>query len=638
MIKDNKILKKTTVDDLLLFVDLVYRKEIILSGYKYTISDIAIKEYCNDIVNTKEKDEWEISELKISLEEVETQLKEKKQNEKKAIATIESRKEILMEFINIYNEYILEWITDVLFTSFNEIYLQSFFKRVNKDDLLLKQTDITILTDLKIIHTVLSSYLSNIRETSELNDSNYILTSKDLLDIVDILLNHLDHLKDKGLKNSNNEIVYLIKELFMLLLDTSISNNKNNISLWNNVSLKILDSFFLFWNDFYIEFLENIDDYIDFTKKNNHTFLKNIEINLRNKSDNIKYANNSSKSDGMKELLDTNDIMDILAIIKEIKTKYKIKTDTKVEDVQSNSIDETYIELYKNRETIKNNLKSSIIGQDNIIDKITDIYLPKLFLGINKRPISIIFAWDSWLWKTELWKQLWIQLGHKSLHIPMGNYQQEHMDTWILWAPPSYVWYGEPTILEKYLDECDEQWKIPVIIFDEIEKWHPSLQNMYLEIFDEWKITFLSWKVKDLSKAVIIMTSNLGINDINKKSIWFGVESDEDNQQELNETTIKKAVSTFFKKEILNRISDICVFNTLSKWNISDIIDNTIKWKIENIENNSIIKKIFGQNFNKISISKIKKELKKEVELNNIENIRKIEHLAEKIILDILEN
>jgi len=57
MIKDNKILKKTTVDDLLLFVDLVYRKEIILSGYKYTISDIAIKEYCNDIVNTKEKDE-----------------------------------------------------------------------------------------------------------------------------------------------------------------------------------------------------------------------------------------------------------------------------------------------------------------------------------------------------------------------------------------------------------------------------------------------------------------------------------------------------------------------------------------------------------------------------------------------------
>jgi len=94
----------------------------------------------------------------------------------------------------------------------------------------------------------------------------------------------------------------------------------------------------------------------------------------------------------MKELLDTNDIMDILAIIKEIKTKYKIKTDTKVEDVQSNSIDETYIELYKNRETIKNNLKSSIIGQDNIIDKITDIYLPKLFLGINKRPISIIFA------------------------------------------------------------------------------------------------------------------------------------------------------------------------------------------------------------------------------------------------------
>lgn len=597
-IKNSKILKQINVEDLFVFIDLLYRKEIVLNWYNFTISERAKKEFCDDRVEPKH--------------------------------TKKSKEKVLDEIIKVYNEFILEENVDVLYTWLNEIYIKWFIEKAKENDLLFDLSDEIILRELKIIHTILWIYTNFLNSNPDkINDFNYILTSKQLIDLSDIILNHLDILKSNWVKNSNTEITFLIKELFILLLNTKPNEDWTISFNWKN-NIQIIDSYFLFWNEFYLDFLTDIDDYIDFSKIKNQKFLSDIEKIL-----NKKLLMKKSNWNLEQELFETNDIVMLLEKINEFKIKYNIKTETKQE--QEKNIDETYIELYKNKNKIKDNLLNKIKWQNNIIEKIVNDFLPKLFLWLNKRPLSFIFAWDSWLWKTETWKQIWEELWYKSLHIPMANYTTEHTITSLIWAPPSYVWYEEKTILEKYIIECSEKWKIPVIIFDEIEKWHPSLQKLYLELFDEGKITFLNWNQVDLSKSIIIMTTNLWIDAINKKMIWFGIDTNEDVIEELNKDSILKAISWFFRPEILNRVSETFVFNTLLKTDISLIMDNTIKNKIQSIEKNPIIAKLFWEKLKSIKFSDIKKLLKDETDLNNIENIRQIESLTEKHILNFLE-
>lgn len=331
---------------------------------------------------------------------------------------------------------------------------------------------------------------------------------------------------------------------------------------------------------------------------------------------------------------------------------YDIKSNTNNSNkkVEINTDFEKILEF----ENFKNNIKSVIIWQNNIIDDIVDNYLWKVFLGFNDRPVSFLFLWKSWTWKTELWKQIAQVLWTKYLHIPLGNFNEKHTLQTLLGSPPSYVWYDTPTILENYLLNDLKDWQIPIIIFDEIEKWHQELQNLFLELLDEGKITLSNGKILDLKKSIIILTSNLWVSKENK--IWFDVSENENEKRKIFEEDMEKSVKDFLKIEVYNRISNTYFFNDLNNNIVNTILTNKISSIIERMKVNNnimlllkkcIIKEENEEKFNKefeklikklASIKNIEKSIKKEFDISNMENIRKIESQIENIIVKKIIN
>jgi len=647
--KTNK--KVFKVEDFHKWIELLYNNDIILTGTKVIYTS-----------ETKNKFIW-INEEEFIEENKKTKKITKKEREK-----YKKEREKLFNILNEnYNSYISNDAQVYLYASLNNYFLKDFIKNNIEKDIILhaKEEKNNIFKTLNIIKTIFTKYFLYSKENPE--EDEIILSYDEILNLGSIVLDNIFYLSDIVKDKFTDKEEYIIRKLIELFFIRKKSIM--DIQTINLLNMTISSSLFLFDSLFYKELTENLPRILDYKKDVNKEFLiriyekflkrKKVVLEELEKDNIIAQDLNDIEANFDKIIKDNKIDFDKEKILEQSiseknetiiptfeqdnsNSSYteKKKNDEKKEKELKEKRKKILIKKYKEKEKIKKNLKKNIIGQDEIIDNIVDKHLHKLFLWLNKRPISMVFAWDSGLGKTELSKQIAKELDFKPLLIHMWNLKHSHMDTTLLGSPPSYVGFNEPTALEKYLIEAEENWKIPVIVFDEIEKGHQSIQNIYLEILDEWKITFSNWNTFDLKQAIIIMTSNLGVSEIKKTKI--GLWNDDNTMSHENiDYTIKKNIKEFFRPEVLNRINDIYIFKNLKDKEIDIIINNVLSKVIKSVKNNEIIKELFGESdsLKKLNVSKVKNLLKKEnIELNTIENIRKIESEAENIVIKYLEN
>ncbi|MGN0551629.1 MAG: ATP-dependent Clp protease ATP-binding subunit [Acutalibacteraceae bacterium] len=214
---------------------------------------------------------------------------------------------------------------------------------------------------------------------------------------------------------------------------------------------------------------------------------------------------------------------------------------------------------------LEEKLKKSIIGQDEAVAAVSAaIRRSRVQISPRRRPASFIFVGPTGVGKTELVKVLSEELfdtPETLIRLDMSEFMEKHSVSKIIGAPPGYVGYDEAgQVTEKV-----RRRPYSVLLFDEIEKAHPDVMNILLQILDEGKLTDAHGRNVNFENTVIIMTSNAGSN---KKEGLIGFGKTEG---ELKKEKAKKALSEFLRPEFLARIDEIIVFNSLTDDNLVDI-------------------------------------------------------------------
>ena len=212
------------------------------------------------------------------------------------------------------------------------------------------------------------------------------------------------------------------------------------------------------------------------------------------------------------------------------------------------------------------NIKSALYGQDEVVDQVLErVYIN--FAGIAKagRPMaSFLFVGPTGTGKTEMAKLLSSNLDMKLLRYDMSEYQEKHTVSSLIGAPPGYVGFEDGNVGGGKLISDLTKNPFAVILFDEIEKAHPDVTNILLQLLDEGRITSSNGKTVDCKNTIVIMTSNLGSRDNENNNIGFG------NMEKTGEED--RAMREFFKPELRNRIDQICKFNRLDQLAIKKIV------------------------------------------------------------------
>jgi ATP-dependent Clp protease ATP-binding subunit ClpC len=223
-------------------------------------------------------------------------------------------------------------------------------------------------------------------------------------------------------------------------------------------------------------------------------------------------------------------------------------------------------------------LKNIIIGQDEAIEKLTKaIRRARSGLKDPKRPIgSFIFLGPTGVGKTELAKSLAKYLFDSEdslIRVDMSEYMEKFSVSRLVGAPPGYVGYEEGG----QLTEKVRRKPYSVVLLDEIEKAHPDVFNILLQVLDDGQLTDSLGRKVDFKNTILIMTSNIGARDIKvSKGFGFGDEAVGDKYKHMKDT-IDEAVKRVFNPEFLNRIDDTIVFHQLNKEDITRIIDIQVK-------------------------------------------------------------
>ncbi|MEE2743939.1 MAG: ATP-dependent Clp protease ATP-binding subunit ClpA [Bdellovibrionota bacterium] len=215
---------------------------------------------------------------------------------------------------------------------------------------------------------------------------------------------------------------------------------------------------------------------------------------------------------------------------------------------------------------LNSNIKLLIYGQDKAIDNITDsILLSRSGLGNIERPMgSFLFAGPTGVGKTELCKQLALNLGIHFECFDMSEYMEKHSVAKLIGAPPGYVGYDRGGLL------TDAIHKNPhcVLLLDEIEKSHPDLFNILLQVMDRGVLTDAQGRSTDFRNVILVMTTNAGAKDMEAGTIGLG------NGKKLDISPKRdKAIKNFFSPEFRNRLDKIIHFNKLSFDYIIKIVD-----------------------------------------------------------------
>ncbi|MFZ5987647.1 MAG: AAA family ATPase, partial [Bacillota bacterium] len=201
-------------------------------------------------------------------------------------------------------------------------------------------------------------------------------------------------------------------------------------------------------------------------------------------------------------------------------------------------------------------LKSEIFGQDNAVDTVVRaIKRSRAGFNENEKPVaSLLFVGPTGVGKTELSRQLSSALDIPIIRFDMSEYQEKHTVARLIGAPPGYVGYEEGGLL------TDAIRKTPycVLLLDEIEKAHPDIFNVLLQIMDYATLTDNNGKKADFRNTVLIMTSNAGAREVGRTMIGF-------DKRSIDKGTITKEVERIFSPEFRNRLDDIVVFNHINE-------------------------------------------------------------------------
>ncbi|RIW17183.1 ATP-dependent Clp protease ATP-binding subunit [Algoriphagus lacus] len=221
-------------------------------------------------------------------------------------------------------------------------------------------------------------------------------------------------------------------------------------------------------------------------------------------------------------------------------------------------------------------LKGKVIGQEEAIKKLTKaIQRTRVGLKDPKKPIgSFIFLGPTGVGKTELAKTLATYLFDKEdalIRIDMSEYMEKFSVSRLVGAPPGYVGYEEGG----QLTEKVRRKPYSVVLLDEIEKAHPDVFNILLQVLDDGILTDGLGRRVDFRNTIIIMTSNIGVRDLKDfgAGIGFANKAKAEGMDDIMKSTIQSALKKAFSPEFLNRLDDVVVFNSLSKEHIFKIID-----------------------------------------------------------------
>jgi ATP-dependent Clp protease ATP-binding subunit ClpC len=221
-------------------------------------------------------------------------------------------------------------------------------------------------------------------------------------------------------------------------------------------------------------------------------------------------------------------------------------------------------------------LKGAVIGQDGAISKVVKaIQRNRVGLKDPKKPIgSFIFLGPTGVGKTELARKLAKYMfddAEALIRIDMSEYMEKFSLTRLIGAPPGYVGYEEGG----QLTEKVRRKPYSVILLDEIEKAHPDIYNILLQVLDDGQLTDGLGRKVDFKNTLIIMTSNIGARQLKEfgDGVGFATSNRTENKDENNKAVIERALKRTFSPEFLNRIDDVVVFNSLTKEHINEIID-----------------------------------------------------------------
>ncbi len=225
--------------------------------------------------------------------------------------------------------------------------------------------------------------------------------------------------------------------------------------------------------------------------------------------------------------------------------------------------------------TMKDDLAGSVIGQESAIQKLVKaIQRTRVGLKDPRKPIgSFIFLGPTGVGKTELAKVLAKYLFDQEdalVRVDMSEYMEKFSISRLVGAPPGYVGYEEGG----QLTEKIRRKPYSVILLDEIEKAHPDVFNILLQVLDDGQLTDGLGRRVDFRNTIIIMTSNIGVRDLKDFGSGIGFSTrNAENDDELMRSTIQKALKKAFSPEFLNRLDDVIVFNSLKRNHIHRIID-----------------------------------------------------------------
>lgn len=216
--------------------------------------------------------------------------------------------------------------------------------------------------------------------------------------------------------------------------------------------------------------------------------------------------------------------------------------------------------------SLEMNVKNKLYGQDETVDKVLErVYVSFAGIGNDKKPIaSFLFLGPTGTGKTELAKLLSKNLDMPLLKYDMSEYSEKHSVSGLIGPPPGYVGFGDSQVQGGRLISDLSKNPHSILLFDEVEKAHPDIFNIFLQILDEGRLTGSNGKEVSCKNTLIIMTSNLGSSDNERNNIGFG------DQERTGEDD--KALKQFFKPEFRNRLDMVCKFNKLDMLSIKKIV------------------------------------------------------------------
>jgi ATP-dependent Clp protease ATP-binding subunit ClpA len=232
---------------------------------------------------------------------------------------------------------------------------------------------------------------------------------------------------------------------------------------------------------------------------------------------------------------------------------------------------------------LERDLKMMIYGQDQAIERVSNaIILSRSGLGHNDKPIAnFLFTGPTGVGKTELAKQLAHIMGINFIRIDMSEFMEKHTVSKLIGAPPGYVGFEQGGILTDAIHKTPYS----VLLLDEIEKAHPDVFNILLQVMDHGALTDSNGRTSDFRNVILIMTSNAGAKEMEAGSIGLAVKTP---GLDINSNKRDQAIKNFFTPEFRNRLDAVIGFNKLLHNNIEMVVD---KFLME-LENQLVEKKV----------------------------------------------